>query len=546
MTDFILQNVPTNSLSWSSLTNATGALTLANGTNATTFNHTSAVTWTWADTIPTVTGATNTLNISSSTGPTNISGNVWEYTYAASESGSGSNAWVGASVTIAGYTGGATGNNGTFVITASTTTTFRVTNATGTTTRTGAPFMISSAVVNSPILALNGTINSGTAGTLNSIADTWTIQNVIQSVAPNPVSKLTFAHTGTTGQASVDFPAGTAALPSITFGGVAGNGIANTGVVTSINTSASSGGGLILTVSGTTFGSLVCDNANGLAVTAVTSGSTGNKLSLGAKPPNTAIGTTILMGATSGANYAPTASGTEVGVQIGTSSGTALGNMLFNPTSGAANFTPLLINPGINQTSTASGNYFGEVINVVETALLGTANRLLSLQAGSTGGTVAFDISGNQKSGAAPTAGIITTYNQIATVSNGVPSELAKVDLVTQSAAITATTLYAVPSTGAGMYRVTWVATITTAGTTSVLGGTNGFQVSFVSPTDSVTKADSPTTPTISAANSTGTSISGCQVVYAKASTNIQYAFGYTSTGTTMVYELHIKCECLG
>ena len=123
----------------------------------------------------------------------------------------------------------------------------------------------------------------------------------------------------------------------------------------------------------------------------------------------------------------------------------------------------------------------------------------------------------------------------------------ATVDLTAQSAAITATTLYAVPAAGAGMYRITWVATITTKdASSSALGGTNGFQISFTSPTDSVVKTDSPTTPIISAANTTGTSISGCEVVYAKASTNIQYAFGYTSnTPGQMVYELHIKCEAM-
>jgi hypothetical protein len=141
----------------------------------------------------------------------------------------------------------------------------------------------------------------------------------------------------------------------------------------------------------------------------------------------------------------------------------------------------------------------------------------------------------------------VIKYAGVATVSAGVPSELATVDLTAQSAAISATTLYAVPAAGAGMYRVTWVATITTKDAeASALGGTNGFQVSFTSPTDSVVKTDSPTTPIISAANTTGTSISGCEVVYAKASTNIQYAFGYTSsTPGQMIYELHIKCEAM-
>ena len=142
----------------------------------------------------------------------------------------------------------------------------------------------------------------------------------------------------------------------------------------------------------------------------------------------------------------------------------------------------------------------------------------------------------------------VIKYAGVATVSAGVPSELATVDLTTQSAAITATTLYSVPAAGAGMYVIAWVAKITTKdAASSALGGTNGFQISFTSPTDSVVKTDSPTTPIISAANTTGTSISGCEVVYAKASTNIQYAFGYTSTTPgQMVYEFHCKCSYLG
>ena len=189
-------------------------------------------------------------------------------------------------------------------------------------------------------------------------------------------------------------------------------------------------------------------------------------------------------------------------------------------------------------------------------------NSTLPLNWGSSVATAAVD-SGISRLGAASlaigngTAGDTTgnlsfnkviKYAGVATVSAGVPSELATVDLTAQSAAITATTLYAVPAAGAGMYLITWVAKITTKdAAASTLGGTNGFQVSYTSPTDSVVGTDSPTTPVISAANTTGTSISGSEVVYAKASTNIQYAFGYTSTTPgQMVYELHIKCSYLG
>lgn len=142
--------------------------------------------------------------------------------------------------------------------------------------------------------------------------------------------------------------------------------------------------------------------------------------------------------------------------------------------------------------------------------------------------------------------GLVSMMNGISTVSNGVPVEYAKSDLTAQSAAIAATTLYAVPSTGAGMYRVSWVATITTAASTSsVLGGTNGFQLKYTDPTDSVVKTTAAPIIT-SAANTTGTSISGVLVAYCKASTNLQYTMDYTSVGgTSMVYDMNIKVEAL-
>lgn len=142
-------------------------------------------------------------------------------------------------------------------------------------------------------------------------------------------------------------------------------------------------------------------------------------------------------------------------------------------------------------------------------------------------------------------SGKVTTYNNIATVSNGIPAERATVDLTGQSAAIGATTIYAVPASNTGMYRVSWVASVTTAASvSSVLGGTNGFQVLYTDGDDAVVKT-SPASVT-SNANTTGTQISGSVIVYARQSTNIQYQMDYTSVGgTSMQYNLHVKVEAL-
>ena len=207
--------------------------------------------------------------------------------------------------------------------------------------------------------------------------------------------------------------------------------------------------------------------------------------------------------------------------------------MRFNPASGNANFVAFQINPSINQTSTASGSYTALKIAAVETALLGSSNKLIDCFAGSAGTTEVFAVDNSGK---------VTEYAGTATVSQGMPSEIVTIDLTAQTAAIAATNIIAsAPATG--MYRISWTADITTAGTTSVLGGTAGFQVGYTSPTDSVAKLTVSGNSITSAANTTGTAVGGSIVVYAKTGTAITYQYDYTSTGTAMAYELHIKLE---
>jgi hypothetical protein len=189
----------------------------------------------------------------------------------------------------------------------------------------------------------------------------------------------------------------------------------------------------------------------------------------------------------------------------------------------------------------------GGKVKVGTVLLLGSADTGLSrISAGvlAIGNGTAGDTTGNLQ------LNLITKYAGVATVSNGVPAEYATVDLTGQSAAIAATTLYAVPASGAGLYRISFYAKITTpASATSNLGGTSGFQVTFTDPSDS-------TVPTVNVTdvagqplgnNTTTTVDAGSVVIAAKASTNIQYAFDYSSSGlTAMVYKLSIKLEFLG
>ncbi len=97
------------------------------------------------------------FDLSTTTAPSNPSGKNWVYTLAAPEPAAGSNAWVGASVTLSGYIEGAAGNNVTATIMASTPTTIEIVNPTGTRTNTWAPLRTSLASSDSPILAVSGT-----------------------------------------------------------------------------------------------------------------------------------------------------------------------------------------------------------------------------------------------------------------------------------------------------------------------------------------------------------------------------------------------------
>ncbi len=149
----------------------------------------------------------------------------------------------------------------------------------------------------------------------------------------------------------------------------------------------------------------------------------------------------------------------------------------------------------------------------------------------------------------------IVNYNNIASVSGGIPVEYATVDLTAQSAAITATTLYT--PTASAMFRISFVIRVTTAASTSsILGGTTGVVLTFTEPDGSVAQTfviamDDQTGAVIvpangNAANTTQAMGQGTAVIYAKTGVAIQYAIGYTSVGVTaMQYSVHAKCEQL-
>ena len=436
------QSVPAASVAWSTITAAAANLTLANAGYTTTFNQTSAVAWTWANTTTATSGTTNA----------------------------------------------------------------------------------------SPLLELAANYWTGAA----SAADTWTIGSSL-AAGTNGASTLTVAHSGSTGIALVSVPnlsvgAGSVTTPSLQVGTIGffdGSGVP---------TVKASGTTLLRMYNGTTSSGNIQIANNTLYMFGTVSGQ-GAGLSgqiLTQTNPSVVLG--------NGSTFTGT-----TGTQIGVSQGGVTGLLLsFAPSAASSSsFIVSQIVPTINATlhGANSGGYTALKLAVTETSLGSGTNRLIDCYAGTSGVTSEFYV---DNVGNISAAGKVVNYAGIATVRNGIAAEYALSDLTAQSAAITATTLLSAPQTG--MYKVSWSATITTASDiSSVLGGTNGFQVIYTSPTDSVAKTTVSGNSVTSSANTTGTAVGGVEVIYAKTGTNIQFSYGYTDshTSTAMVFELHISVEAL-
>jgi lysophospholipase L1-like esterase len=125
------------------------------------------------------------------------------------------------------------------------------------------------------------------------------------------------------------------------------------------------------------------------------------------------------------------------------------------------------------------------------------------------------------------------------------------INLTAQSAALSGQSL-GTPGT-TGFFKVEFTAKVTQAATSSsILGGTTGFSLSYTDGNDSTTQTpkcgafdQTGSAITISSgntANSTSAMYSGSCVIYASSSAAITYSFGYSSTGaTSMQYALNVR-----
>jgi hypothetical protein len=532
---------------WSDLQNATAALTLANAGNATTFNHTSAVDWTWANT----TAATSTTTASS---PSlilaghdfyNAADDIARWTIqnniATPVTGAVTNAVETAgsvvTLTITGHSFQAG-----FYVTFQNLTTYTWLN--------GQTARISSTTANTIIFTdptSHGTQGStAITGTAIQVPDKNLTFTLSQSAAGGPPNgKIILPAGGPGGSSTVS--------PSIGWsgGGPFDGFFCPTGGTYGLGIGVPVG-------SGTAFLHVYQAPSQGTPLQ-VLIGSTGNnsagnqtvdfrtvQLSTGISlQGSTTTGTSnpaVLLG--NAANNFTATSGAQIGVGIGYSRG-ATTSLVFAPASGTATFQATIVKYSVNQTGGANGAVTGLTINAVETAVGGT-HLLLDLQAGASGGTSVFAINNS---------GVCTKYKGIATVGDGSPYEVGTADLTGQTAAKTTTTLYT--PTATGWYRISVYLKVTTPATTgsatSTLGGTTGVTITFTDGTDSVAQTQimalmkqDGSVGINNNGNTTATKLIGTIAIYAKTGVAIQYAIDYLSnTAAQMQYEARLRCEAM-
>lgn len=176
-----------------------------------------------------------------------------------------------------------------------------------------------------------------------------------------------------------------------------------------------------------------------------------------------------------------------------------------------------------------------------DTGLSRSAAGVVAIGNGSQG-----DVSGSLATNSIALSGFVTKYNNIALVGDGVPSQVATVDLLGKTST-QAGTLYT--PTSSGWFRITCRAKMTTTGSTPTLGPltigyTDGDAVAqsqvfaFINQSGAVA-----TTSTVN--TTTGATLSGSMEIYAATTVAITYSFAISGTIGAGQYSMRFRVEAL-
>src|ERR1700676_598452 len=365
----------------------------------------------------------------------------------------------------------------------------------------------------SPLLELAANYWTGAA----SAQDLWSISSAL-AAGTNGASNLTIAHTGSTSNAGVVVPAGAIGTPGLYVGTVSNDaGIWTSASQINIQGPVSAAGGIGLFGQGTQKEKLALTGSKFSLITTIVNDGAG----LVGDVTTSAVPAVMLQNAGS---FTGTTGLQSVVAVVGT----------WAPTSGTGTFSGITKTLTINNTG-SSGSYTGMSISAVETALNGTtANKLVTLKAGVAGTAIKFEINNS---------GIVDVYNGVTLTGSGIATEVGIVTAGLASAAIGAANLLAAPS-AATLYRVSAYLKITVATTTPVAGpitltyaDKDGVAQSVVMSLHNAAGAVATTT-----GSTTTTPVNGDAYLYTNSGTAIQYAIGFSGTGT---YEYILKCEVM-
>jgi hypothetical protein len=214
-------------------------------------------------------------------------------------------------------------------------------------------------------------------------------------------------------------------------------------------------------------------------------------------------------------------------------------NSFIDPTSGMQTAAGYSIQPAATASPTFTGTVTTAAIICSGITNSGTDQAATVTSTGAlNAGTNKFIVS---------SAGLCTEYNGISTVSNGLSSVVATVDLTAQVAAKTITTVYT--PTATGLYKFSLHIQWTTATTSGVVGpvtitytdGDNSVAQSVVMAMQSTTG----TTVTATTLFTTVSQINGELTIYAKTGIAIQYAIAQSGTIGSGQWAAHGKLEAL-